>query len=71
MTEDTTIYTSIAKRMLKTTGKNSSRDAAKRLAKHLENQGLEIAEKANTFTNHADRKTIKEDDIRAALREIE
>lgn len=69
MTEDTEVYTAIAKRILKTTGKNSSQDAAERLAQHMEAEALELADRASTFTEHADRKTIKEKDIEAALKE--
>lgn len=70
MTEDTTVYTAIAKRMLKTTGENSSTEAAERLAEHLEAEGLEVADKASTFTEHAGRKTIHAEDIDAALTEL-
>ena len=45
-----------------------SESAAKALAKFIEDEGMRIAKRANELARHAGRKTVTEEDIRAALR---
>jgi len=45
-----------------------SESAVKALAKFIEDEGMRIAKRANELARHAGRKTVTEEDIRAALR---
>ncbi|KXA97352.1 histone [candidate division MSBL1 archaeon SCGC-AAA259I09] len=45
-----------------------SKSAAEELSKVLEEKALEIASEANTLTEHAGRKTVRDEDIRLAIR---
>ncbi len=45
-----------------------SESAVKALAQFIEDEGLRIAKRANELARHAGRKTVTEEDIRAALR---
>lgn len=71
MSNDTQVYDAIAKRILKTTGKQSSLEAAHKLAKEMEEEGLEIADEASVFADHAGRQTIKLKDVEQALKQRE
>lgn len=56
-------------RLLKRVGAaRVSGDAVDLLAEAMEDYGLSIAMKANTYAHHAGRKTVKADDIKLAMR---
>ncbi len=45
-----------------------SESAVKALAQFIEDEGMRIAKRANELARHTGRKTVTEEDIRAALR---
>jgi histone H3/H4 len=56
------------KRVIRNAGaERVSDDAAEALRDYLEEHGTDIAQEARRFAHHADRKTVREEDIRAAL----
>lgn len=56
-------------RLMKNAGaKRISGDAVELMAEAMEDYGLAIATKANTYAHHAGRKTVKADDVKLALR---
>jgi len=67
---DTSVHKAISKRILKTTNKRSSSEAAETLSQALEDLGKELAQDASDYAKHAGRKTIQEEDVRAALRDL-
>ena len=52
----------------KATGIRVSESAAKELALYLEEEGMKIGQSAATFSKHAGRKTVTDEDIRLALK---
>lgn len=65
------IPTAAVHRIIKKAGANRASDeAAKELAKVLEEAGIKIAKEALDYTAHAKRKTVKADDIRMAMKRI-
>jgi len=52
----------------KATGVRVSENAAKELSVFLEEEGMKVAQQASTFSKHAGRKTITDEDIRLALK---
>lgn len=68
MHNDTPFSKALGHRILKNeTGKRVSEDAAIHLLKALEQRGKELAEAADEMADHADRKTIQEEDMRKAI----
>lgn len=57
------------KRILRSTGSRASKGAAQELARGIEEIAREIAERSKTLAEHAERQTIKDKDIRLALKE--
>ncbi|KXA99299.1 histone [candidate division MSBL1 archaeon SCGC-AAA259M10] len=49
-------------------GQRVSESAARELAEVLEEKGMEIANEATTLAEHAGRKTVRDEDIRLAMR---
>lgn len=52
-------------------GQRVSENAAEELAEVLEEKGLELAREAVELTEHAGRKTVRDEDIRLAMRKTE
>ncbi|KXA89487.1 histone [candidate division MSBL1 archaeon SCGC-AAA259M10] len=52
-------------------GQRVSESAAEELADVLEEKGLELAREAVELTEHAGRKTVRDEDIRLAMRKTE
>jgi len=52
----------------KATGVRVSESAAKELSAYLEEEGMKVSNAAATFSKHAGRKTITDEDIRLALK---
>ncbi|KXA98816.1 histone [candidate division MSBL1 archaeon SCGC-AAA259M10] len=52
-------------------GQRVSESAARELAEVLEEKGMEIASEATTLAEHAGRKTVRDEDIRLAMRKRE
>jgi histone H3/H4 len=63
------LSTSALKRIIKDTGARASRKAAKELARSVEEIARDIAERSKDFAEHAGRRTVKDKDIRLAVRE--
>ncbi len=57
------------KRIIRQTGARASEGAAKELARSVEELAREIAELSRTLADHAGRQTVKEKDIRLAVKE--
>ena len=57
------------KRILRDTGARASEGAAKEFARAVEELAREIAERSKTLAGHAKRQTVKEEDIRLAVKE--
>lgn len=57
------------KRILRDTGARASEGAAKELARAVEEFARDIAERSKTLAGHAKRQTVKEEDIRLAVKE--
>lgn len=70
MSQDTQVYNAIAKRILQDTGKNSSNKAAEMLSEIMEEEGHKYARKARHYAEHAGRKTIKPEDLEAAIKDL-
>lgn len=69
MVNNSEFATKPGKRILKSeTGKRVSRDAAECFVEELEEEGVEIAEKAKEFAESAGRKTVRAEDIKRAIR---
>ncbi|KXA95610.1 histone [candidate division MSBL1 archaeon SCGC-AAA259I09] len=49
-------------------GQRVGESAARELAEVLEEKGMEIAGEATTLAEHAGRKTVRDEDIRLAMR---
>jgi histone H3/H4 len=67
MTEDVTIYQNVVKKMLKNTGKRSTRNSTELLNSYLTKIGQSIAEEAGNLAEHSDRKTIQQKDVIKAI----
>lgn len=52
-------------------GQRVSESAAKELAEVLEEYALDIAKEATSLAEHAGRKTVRDTDVRLALRRME
>ena len=52
-------------------GQRVSESAARELAENLEEKGTKIAKDALELTEHAGRRTVRDDDIRLAARKME
>ncbi len=57
------------KRIIRDTGARASRSAARELARAVEEIAREIAERSKWLAEHAGRQTVKEKDIRLAVKE--
>jgi histone H3/H4 len=57
------------RRIIKDTGARGSRGAARELARTVEEIAREIAERSKMLAEHTGRRTIKDKDIRLAVRE--
>jgi histone H3/H4 len=57
------------KRVIRETGARQSRGAARELARSLEEIAEEIAERSKLLAEHAGRRTIKDKDIRLAVKD--
>lgn len=57
------------KRILRDTGARASEGAARELARAVEEIAMEIAERSKTLAEHAKRQTVKEEDVRLAVKE--
>lgn len=57
------------KRIIRDTGARASRNAARELARAVEEIAREIAERSKWLAEHAGRQTVKEKDIRLAVKE--
>lgn len=62
-------YEPTRQKMKEITGKRVSQDAVKRMQTFLEDQLYALTEATNRYTEHADRKTVKLEDIEAAIQE--
>jgi histone H3/H4 len=57
------------KRVIRETGARPSRGAARELARSLEDIAWEIAERSQALAEHAGRRTVKDKDIRLAVKD--
>ncbi len=57
------------KRIIRDTGARASRGAARELAHAVEEIAREIAERSKWLAEHAGRQTVKEKDVRLAVKE--
>ncbi len=57
------------KRVIRETGARPSRGAARELARSLEDIAWEIAERSKILAEHAGRRTVKDKDIRLAVKD--
>ena len=57
------------KDIIRDTGARASKGAAKELARVVEEIAMEIAERSKTLAGHAKRQTVKEEDVRLAVKE--
>jgi histone H3/H4 len=64
------LSTRALKNLIRETGARASRGAARELARSLEEIAWDIAERSRDLAEHAGRRTVKEKDIRFAVREI-
>lgn len=72
MTNDTEFSTRAGHGLIKSqTDKKVSEGAAERFIEILQQDGIEIAEKAMEFAEAAGRKTVRGEDIRRAVRSLE
>jgi len=60
--------TAVDRIIRKAGGQRVSESAARELAEILEEKGIEIASEAVELTEHAGRKTVRDEDIRLAVR---
>lgn len=58
------------KRIIRETGARASDGAARELARSIEEIARELAERGKTLAFHSERKTVKEKDIKQAVREL-
>ncbi|MFB0562954.1 MAG: histone [Candidatus Lokiarchaeia archaeon] len=58
------------KRIIRQTGARASEGAARELARSIEEIARELAERGKTLAFHSERKTVKEKDIKQAVREL-
>lgn len=58
------------KRIIRQTGARASYGAARELARSIEEIARELAERGKTLAFHSERKTVKEKDIKQAVREL-
>jgi histone H3/H4 len=71
MANDTELSKRAGHRLIKNqTNQRVSIDAGKELIQEMEEYGKEIAAQAKEFADAAGRKTVREDDIRRALRTL-
>lgn len=65
------VYYNTAKRHFKNnSGKLSTEEATKRLQEELESRADQIVQEAEGLAEHAERKTIKEKDVKKAIENI-
>jgi histone H3/H4 len=57
------------KRIIRDTGARASRGAARELARSVEEIARELAERSKWLAEHAGRQTVKEKDVRLAVKE--
>ena len=57
------------KRIIRKAGARASEGAARELARAVEEIAMEIAERSKTLAEHAKRQTVKEEDVRLAVKE--
>jgi histone H3/H4 len=57
------------KRIIRDTGARASRGATRELARSVEEIAREIAERSKWLAEHAGRQTVKEKDVRLAVKE--
>ena len=57
------------RRIIKETGARASRKAARELALSVEEIAREIAERSRDLAEHAGRRTVKDTDVRLAVKE--
>jgi histone H3/H4 len=69
--KDRIVPTAPVERLIRAAGAHRvSATASEALAKHLEEYGIKVANRANSLALHAKRTTVKGEDIEEALRQM-
>lgn len=64
------LYRQPFKRNLKERGNRSSRNAVETIREQVEDYGTKIMELATQYAEHADRKTVREEDVQQAIKQV-
>jgi len=64
------LYRQPFKRIISEKGKHSSNESVNQLKTHIENHTEKIVDRAVELADHANRKTIQEQDIESAIKQL-